>query len=807
MDQLLSDSLFPPTRPRPPSNNNNDIQATATAIDREQQSEDETKKDPLASRVWRMYTKAKDTLPNGSRMENLTWRMMAMTLTKKKLAEQEAAALKAKEEEKEQVEAMDVDQPNNPTTPPVADDTTGLLSSSAPPYTMLDYFNTSQQQQQHSHQDDYGSMHENKTNVLITGSTRAITGNYNVPRFTPVKRRVNYDQNNSITIPSLDEEVEEEEDSGTDDKKKHDTVDPYSLDEEDFNAFTGNNNGLPAPALQPYFNSVPSEGGYSFNTNTPSLLQHQTNQYSPSSPPIASSSFYFDSPAQNALIPMQSPPLASLQHQQQQQQSLSTNAGSLSFEDILNVYYNQPNVQTPDAFDTSSTAGIMHLQSVHLSSSIAGGSASASPPPSVSSPHSMSSSEYHSLEDEEMDEDDSRQLTGKYKKPKSISESRQQQQQHSSSNSKSGHAAAKTQCSNCQTTTTPLWRRDPEGHPLCNACGLFLKLHGAVRPLSLKTDIIKKRNRGSTGGASSSGSSGTASSSNATSKSSHKSIKMYGKKQQQQQQQQYQHQQLMDARKEENSINKSLLDRRNTVHIAPHQPNAGNHRPMLPARPISLTAKRQRRTSDMLPSSNSHLLSSPPTPITNNFPLQQQQQQQQQLLQQISPIATPLTYTSSPPLAAQIPTAVPLTQSIATTPTTEAPANLPAASATNAAVYAILESIGIHLNSLPVELLPLIASAANYHAANKQRIQEQDQKVNVTSLLNNVQYQQQQQQQGGPSSSSSSSSSSQNFSQFAQQFPQLQQLQQQQQQQHHHHPQQQKQQQRDFDSLNNQHSP
>ncbi|KAK5998823.1 Nitrogen regulatory protein areA [Cladobotryum mycophilum] len=60
-----------------------------------------------------------------------------------------------------------------------------------------------------------------------------------------------------------------------------------------------------------------------------------------------------------------------------------------------------------------------------------------------------------------------------------------------------GENSTPTTCTNCFTQTTPLWRRNPEGQPLCNACGLFLKLHGVVRPLSLKTDVIKKRNRGS----------------------------------------------------------------------------------------------------------------------------------------------------------------------------------------------------------------------------------------------------------------------------------------------------------------------
>lgn len=33
------------------------------------------------------------------------------------------------------------------------------------------------------------------------------------------------------------------------------------------------------------------------------------------------------------------------------------------------------------------------------------------------------------------------------------------------------------QCANCATSTTTLWRRNNEGEPVCNACGLYYKLH------------------------------------------------------------------------------------------------------------------------------------------------------------------------------------------------------------------------------------------------------------------------------------------------------------------------------------------
>lgn len=46
-------------------------------------------------------------------------------------------------------------------------------------------------------------------------------------------------------------------------------------------------------------------------------------------------------------------------------------------------------------------------------------------------------------------------------------------------------------CSNCQTSNTSLWRRNTNGDPVCNACGLYYKLHNVSRPMSMKKETIQ----------------------------------------------------------------------------------------------------------------------------------------------------------------------------------------------------------------------------------------------------------------------------------------------------------------------------
>ncbi|KAF2871424.1 hypothetical protein BDV95DRAFT_493652 [Massariosphaeria phaeospora] len=61
--------------------------------------------------------------------------------------------------------------------------------------------------------------------------------------------------------------------------------------------------------------------------------------------------------------------------------------------------------------------------------------------------------------------------------------------------SHSAGTAVMPACQNCGTFITPLWRRDEAGHTICNACGLYYKLHNTHRPVAMKKQEIKRRKR------------------------------------------------------------------------------------------------------------------------------------------------------------------------------------------------------------------------------------------------------------------------------------------------------------------------
>ncbi|KAF8382334.1 elt-2 [Pristionchus pacificus] len=75
---------------------------------------------------------------------------------------------------------------------------------------------------------------------------------------------------------------------------------------------------------------------------------------------------------------------------------------------------------------------------------------------------------------------------------------------HHSASSSNGQKRQGLVCSNCNGTNTTLWRRNAEGDPVCNACGLYYKLHNVHRPATMKKEgTLQTRKRKPKGGESS----------------------------------------------------------------------------------------------------------------------------------------------------------------------------------------------------------------------------------------------------------------------------------------------------------------
>lgn len=90
LSDLFSEDLFASTQGTEPSNSRFTPPRLSGSPDLQQlkysamEPEELAKTDPLATQVWRMYANTKANLPQAQRMENLSWRMMALALKKQK---------------------------------------------------------------------------------------------------------------------------------------------------------------------------------------------------------------------------------------------------------------------------------------------------------------------------------------------------------------------------------------------------------------------------------------------------------------------------------------------------------------------------------------------------------------------------------------------------------------------------------------------------------------------------------------------------------------------------------------------------
>ena len=82
-------SSLPLTFPSPPHSTS----STSSTADADEVAH-YAREDPLATQVWKMYARTKASLPHAQRMENLTWRMMALALRRRREEEGRAAGAK-----------------------------------------------------------------------------------------------------------------------------------------------------------------------------------------------------------------------------------------------------------------------------------------------------------------------------------------------------------------------------------------------------------------------------------------------------------------------------------------------------------------------------------------------------------------------------------------------------------------------------------------------------------------------------------------------------------------------------------------
>ncbi|KAF9996509.1 hypothetical protein BGZ80_001210 [Entomortierella chlamydospora] len=439
---------------------------------------EKSKEDPLAAQVWRLYSRAKDSLPNAQRLENLTWRMMAMTLHKKGEGKQSnidpsPPSLRDTVSEWNPQNSHDSSSASeNPKRYP-----TGFTSTNQPRSSRQSTDGSFPITKQLTSSTNHHLAHPQGDNASRQPTSSALlTAQSSSTYIKSAKCGTNPSQTSDVLLGGPSHHAEVEQKSPVDPFGSVETLSspgPLAGAIDATAAYSSasqqqlSRSIADLIALESVIQSL-EENNASFDITDGSLGSPVDHYLGPASP-FAQLHGFINSPNQLTPIPITPPYMNGQFHNAPAQASTVGQTPGVVAPFIYP--FEQSSQQLHHSFGWTATSsngrdfsgpGPMDIQSDDHCNDIQ----SADSPASTSSQEKQSS---HSMSPEV---------------------------QSSQTEEGSTAPAPPTQCSNCETRTTPLWRRDEEGNSLCNACGLFLKLHGRVRPRSLKTDVIRKRNRG-----------------------------------------------------------------------------------------------------------------------------------------------------------------------------------------------------------------------------------------------------------------------------------------------------------------------
>ncbi|KAF9952056.1 putative electron transfer flavoprotein subunit [Mortierella alpina] len=109
-------------------------------------------------------------------------------------------------------------------------------------------------------------------------------------------------------------------------------------------------------------------------------------------------------------------------------------------------------------------------------------------------PQSSDDSDSNSDSDDENENEDRRHVDDKVGTQESDETTSKEDSDKKASNS-TPNGGSMIECANCGQTQTPLWRKDAKGQSICNACGLYARLHHRDRPVTMRKTKIARRKR------------------------------------------------------------------------------------------------------------------------------------------------------------------------------------------------------------------------------------------------------------------------------------------------------------------------